>query len=225
MNIVHVECCSSSFWLLGLAFSAKCLILLPYYVRGFLLFFYNPPLRKPVGAQRLLNLIRIWKIWDTVTKHIWGAKWIHPNNAPSVPFQSGLIRWSWTASLIPRTCTEIRVCLNSRWAFIIPPSSGWNLSVCVPSCSPRSPSVHFSNNNDRVGGPVAATNKERVPAGDPTVTFISKSWNPDSRLIVITRGLCFFPLLLIPVCFRGNFPRTCEYFTITSRHSRHRQYS
>lgn len=120
MNIVHVECCSSTFWLLGLAFSAKCLFCYPIMWRDFY-FFYNPPLRKPVGAQRLLNLIRIWKMWDTVTNHIWEAKWIHPSNAPSLPFPSGLIRWSWTAALIPRTCTEIRVCLNSRRAFSTPP--------------------------------------------------------------------------------------------------------
>lgn len=40
-------------------------------------------------------------------------------------------------------------------------------------------SEHFSN-NDRVGGPLGATNKDSDRAGDPTVTFISKSWNPES---------------------------------------------
>lgn len=38
---------------------------------------------------------------------------------------------------------------------------------------------HFSN-NDRVGGPLCVTNKGSDRAGDPTVTFISKSWNPES---------------------------------------------
>lgn len=40
-------------------------------------------------------------------------------------------------------------------------------------------SVLYTDNNDRVGGP--RTNKELDPAGDLTVTFISKSWNPESR--------------------------------------------
>lgn len=51
--------------------------------------------------------------------------------------------------------------------------------------------MHLSNNNEGVGGPLGATNKERDPAGDPTATFISKSWNLESAPIVIAHGLCF----------------------------------
>lgn len=163
----------------GISFQCQMFILWPYYVKGLL---------NPVGTKIWYEFER----YETQSQNI--SEWIHSNDASSLPFQSGLIRWSWTAALIPRTCTEIRVCLNPRRALSSPPppSSAWSLRCVFPLVCRRAPSVHFSNNNDRVGGPVAATNKERDPAGDPTVTFISKSWNPDSGLIVITHGLCFF---------------------------------
>lgn len=83
-------------------------------------------------------------------------------------------------------------------------------SVCY-SCLQKSLSELFSN-NDKVGGPLGATNKDRDLAGDPTVTFISKSWNPGIGLSAVTHGLCFLRCLLLVFALEETFSATVSIY-------------
>lgn len=79
---------------------------------------------------------------------------------------------------------------------IISPSFLWKLPLSLSSCLLKSLSLHFSN-NDRVGGPLRATNKDRDRGGDPTVTFISKSRNPEPHWSLSRTDYVFFFCLFL----------------------------
>lgn len=111
--------------------------------------------------------------------------------------------------------------MNSRWAFyfLSPPlhtHSSCGAFRCVfLSCLPKSLSVHFCNNNDRVGGPAGATNKERDLAWRSHCDFYFQVLESGIKTDRNHAWIMLFSLFFLPVCLRGNFASTCEYLCNT----------
>lgn len=99
---------------------------------------------------------------------------------------------------------------------LLAPHSSRGAFRCVfLSCLPKSLSVHFCNNNDRVGGPAGATNKERDLAWRSHCDFYFQVLESGIKTDRDNAWIMLFSLFFLPVCLRGNFASTCEYLCNT----------